>query len=272
MTYRLADLVDTPHLRLEVRAGADGLDSPVSWAQTSDLEEPWSWLAGGELLMKNGCTLPDASRGQTALIRGLADKGICGIVIGLDSATPDLTVAAVDLAEQLNFPILVVPYSVGFASIGRAVAGGSGDAEGRRIAVTERVYQVIRQSVNHPGSEGALSQLSRDVACRLAVLDATTGDVVLDASARVPEHLRSALVEEIAGVEERCPECCTSRWTIIGRWPSRCPMRNQPCWWPTSFARHRPTSCSCNTSHRRSPCCWLSRTRGASTTVESVPR
>jgi purine catabolism regulator len=199
MTYRLADLVDTPHLRLEVRAGAAGLDSPVSWAQTSDLEEPWSWLAGGELLMKNGCTLPDASRGQTALIRGLADKGICGIVIGLDSATPELTAAVVDLAEKLSFPILVVPYSVGFAAIGRAVAGGSGDAEGRRIAVTERVYQVIRQSVNHPGSESALSQLSRDVACRLAVLDSTTGDVVLDASARVPEHLRSALVDDIAG-------------------------------------------------------------------------
>ena len=51
----------------------------------------------------------------------------------------------------------MVPYSVGFAAIGRAVAGGAGDDEGRRIAVTERVYQVIRQSVNHPGSENALA-------------------------------------------------------------------------------------------------------------------
>ena len=46
MTYRVRDLVETPHLRLEVRAGAGGLDQPVTWAQTSDLEEPWSWLAG----------------------------------------------------------------------------------------------------------------------------------------------------------------------------------------------------------------------------------
>ncbi|MBJ7337377.1 PucR family transcriptional regulator [Mycolicibacterium sp.] len=199
MTYRLADLVDTPHLRLGVRAGAAGLNRPVSWAQTSDLEEPWSWLAGGELLMKNGRTLPESARGQTALIRGLAEKGICGIVIGLDSATPELTLPAVSLADELTFPVLLVPYSVGFAAIGRAVAGGAEHDDGRRIAVTERVYQVIRQSVNQSGAENALGQLGRDVACRLAVLDAATGEVALDSSDPVPDGLRRALTDEIAG-------------------------------------------------------------------------
>ena len=199
MTYRVADLVEIPHLRLRVRAGAGGLDSRVSWAQTSDLDEPWSWLAGGELLMKNGRTLPSSEDGQTALIRGLADKGICGIVVGLDSATPDLASGTIAVADALNFPLLVVPYSVGFAAIGRAVAGGAEDAEGRRIAVTERVYQVIRQSVSTAGAEQALGQLGRDIACRLAVLDAASGDAVLDAPARVPDELRRALVDEIAG-------------------------------------------------------------------------
>jgi PucR family transcriptional regulator, purine catabolism regulatory protein len=199
MTYRVADLVEIPHLRLRVRAGAGGLASPVSWAQTSDLDEPWSWLAGGELLMKNGRTLPAAADEQTALIRGLADKGICGIVVGLDSATPELASETITLADALNFPVMVVPYSVGFGAIGRAVAGGAGDTEGRRIAVTERVYQVIRQSVSQPGAEHALGQLGRDVACRLAVLDAGSGDAVLEAPALVPNGLRRALVDEIAG-------------------------------------------------------------------------
>ena len=38
MVYRVADLVDTPHLRVQVQAGAGGLDRQVAWAQTSDLE------------------------------------------------------------------------------------------------------------------------------------------------------------------------------------------------------------------------------------------
>ena len=66
MAYRVRDLLDTPHLRLTLKGGRDGLDTPVTWAQTSDLEEPWSYLAGGELLMKNGQTLPESARGQTA--------------------------------------------------------------------------------------------------------------------------------------------------------------------------------------------------------------
>ncbi|MBW8710256.1 MAG: PucR family transcriptional regulator ligand-binding domain-containing protein, partial [Mycobacterium sp.] len=142
MAYRVADLVDTPHLRVKVRAGAAGLDRPVAWAQTSDLEEPSSYLAGGELLMKNGQTLPESARGQSALIKGLAEKGMCGLVIGLDAATPELTSAAIALADELRFPVMVVPYSIGFAAIGRAVADAGADSG--RVVATERVYNVIR--------------------------------------------------------------------------------------------------------------------------------
>jgi Purine catabolism regulatory protein-like family len=159
MVYRVADLVDTPHLRVQVQAGAGGLDRQVAWAQTSDLEEPWSYLAGGELLMKNGQTLPESARGQTALIRGLAEKGMCGLVIGLDAATPEFTPAAIALADQLRFPVMIVPYSIGFGVIGRAVADA--DVDSGRVVATERVYNVIRQSVIHSTRSNVLSQLGR---------------------------------------------------------------------------------------------------------------
>jgi purine catabolism regulator len=196
MPYRVRDLLDTPHLRLTLKAGVEGLDKPVTWAQTSDLEEPWSYLAGGELLMRNGQTLPESARGQTALIRGVAGNGMCGMVIGLDAATPELTSAAIALADRLDFPIMVVPYSVGFASIGRAVADAAGSG---RVAVTERVYNVIRQSVTNPAPANVLAALERDLSCRIAVLDASTGAVALEASDPPPEDLRRMITAEIAG-------------------------------------------------------------------------
>lgn len=189
-------LLDTPHLRLRLRAGGTGLDTAVTWAQTSDLKEPWSYLAGGELLMKNGQTLPEPADDQTALIRGLAENGMCGMVIGLDAATPELTTEAVALADRLGFPIMVAPYSVGFASIGRAVADAAGSG---RVAVTERVYNVIRQSVAHSGPANVLALLERDLACRIAVLDAATGTVALEASKPPPNDLRRVITSEIAG-------------------------------------------------------------------------
>ena len=196
MVYRVRDLLDTPHLRLTLNGGRDGLDKPVTWAQTSDLEEPWLYLAGGELLMNNGQTLTESARGQTALIRGVAENGMCGMVIGLDAATPALTAAAVELADDLGFPLMTVPYSVGFASIGRAVADAAGSG---RVAVTERVYNVIRQSVSNPAPANVLSQLERDLSCRIAVLDAATGTVALEASDPPPADLRNAVTDEIGG-------------------------------------------------------------------------
>jgi purine catabolism regulator len=196
------DLLDTPHLRLKLKGGAAGLDRPVTWAQTSDLEEPWSYLAGGELLMKNGQTLPRSAADQTALIRGVAENGMCGMVIGLDAATPELTTEAIRLADGLAFPLMVVPYSVGFASIGRVVADAAGSG---RVAVTERVYNVIRQSVSSPGPANVLAQLERDLSCRIAVLDAATGAVALEASTPPPGDLRRVITSEISGRQGAIP-------------------------------------------------------------------
>ena len=136
--------------------------------------------------MKNGRTLPESARGQTALIRGLVDKGMCGLVIGLDAATPELTPAATALADPLKFPVMVVPYSVGFAAIGRAVADAAGD--GGRVVVTERVYDVIRQSVRQATRPRYCRQLGRDLSCRLAVLDAAPVEVALDGSDPLPQE------------------------------------------------------------------------------------
>ncbi len=193
----VGDLLATPHLRLELRAGQAGIDKRVIWAQTSDLDRPWEWMTGGELLMKNGRTLPPTAAGQEALLRGLADSDISGLVLGIDPDTPPLTSAAMTLADALALPIVVAPYSVGFAAIGRAVAEANTVDEVRRLTVTERVYTMIRRSVLEPSSKAPLRQLARDLACKLAVLDADTGHTVLDGPDWVPEPLVRELVTEV---------------------------------------------------------------------------
>ena len=197
MGPRVGDLLEMPHLRLELRAGSRGAGNRVMWAQTSDLDKPWEWMTGGELLMKNGRTLPPNAHEQVALLEGLAANGISGLVLGMDPATPALDPAAIAAADSLPLPIVFAPYSVGFAAIGRAVADANAADEGRRLAVTERVYTMIRRSVTQPVSAGALKPLARDLACKLAVLDAESGDPVLHSPDAVPEALRQALLEEV---------------------------------------------------------------------------
>ena len=197
MALSIDELVEMPHLRLAVLAGASGTAEKVTWAQASDLDTPWDWATGGELLMKNGRTLPTTAVGQVVLLRVLAEHDIAGLVIGMDPDTPRLRAEAIAVADELNLPVLSAPYSVPFAAIGRAVADASKADEGHRLALTERVYNTIRRSVAQPLRGDAMRQLARDLACRLAVVDADTGQAVLDGDEPVPADLRDEVVEEV---------------------------------------------------------------------------
>lgn len=198
MRPTVGDLLGMPHLRLELQAGRRGLGNRVTWAQTSDLDKPWEWMTGGELLMKNGRTLPLTAAEQIELLEGLAGTGISGLILGIDPATPPIDPAALMAADSLPLPIVFAPYSVGFAAISRAVAEANTAGEGRRIALTERVYTMIRRSVTPQLTDkGAFKQLAQDLACQLAVLDAETGRPVLHTSNQVPADLRRAVVNEV---------------------------------------------------------------------------
>lgn len=205
MALTVSDLVGVPHLRLELAAGYAGIDAPVTWAHSSDLDAPWQWMTGGELLMKNGQTLPKTASRQAAFLHALADTKISGLVIGLDPHTPELTASALAVAEERRLPIILAPYSVGFAAIGRTVAEANSQEEPRRTTLTERIYNAVRTAVNRPSGEGVLRQLSRDLACRLAVLDAETADLALDGTDPLPGVLRDRLIDEITAREGKVP-------------------------------------------------------------------
>ncbi len=198
MAASVLDLIEMPHLRLRLRAGGKGVDRQVTWAQASDLDTPWEWMTGGELLMKNGRTLPRDAAGQLALMHGLVDHDTAGLILGMDPDTPELHAAVIDAADQLGFPIVIAPFSAGFAAIGRAVAEANMSGEGRRLAMTERIYTLIQRSVLRAGRGGILDQLSRELRCRLALLDAESGLPVLDGSSGPPEALRRVVVDLIA--------------------------------------------------------------------------
>jgi PucR family transcriptional regulator, purine catabolism regulatory protein len=197
MTITVGELAGLPHLRMEVLAGSSGLDHLVTWAHSSDLDQPWGWLSGGELLMKNGRTLPRSDDGQVDFIEGLVSAHTSALVIGSDPESPPLCERALRRANDLNMPVLKVPYSMSFIVLSRTVADALLDEEASRATRTEKIYDTIHAAVAGDDPGVFVRRLKVELSCELYIVDSETLDPIFDGTPSPPDGLRNRLREEI---------------------------------------------------------------------------
>src|ERR1700722_15024931 len=126
MSITVRELLQLPHLRLALTAGADGLDRQVSWVHSSDLPNPWEWLGPAELLLTNQTRPKQSETTQVRFLERLAETGASGLGIGLGGAGPPLSARVARRADELALPLVAVPYSVPFTAVARAVADANG--------------------------------------------------------------------------------------------------------------------------------------------------
>jgi len=199
VSVTVADLLAMPRLNLTLLAGGAGRGQTISWAHPSDLDHPWDWLTGGELVLRNGESLPAERAEQLAYLRRLAETGAAGLVIGADPRTPELHPETLDGAEGLGFPLLWVPYGIGFATLARAVADANSREDAARLARTERIYQAVRDSLGGRTRRGLMSLLERELRCQLLLVDAAGAPVMLDGgrapTGGVAAAIRAAVAE-----------------------------------------------------------------------------
>ncbi|MGX6450005.1 PucR family transcriptional regulator ligand-binding domain-containing protein, partial [Patulibacter sp. S7RM1-6] len=205
MSSSLADLVRDPLLGLRVLAGADGLERRPVWAHACELAEPWDWLDRGDLLLSNGFGVPADAAGQERFVVRLDEAGIVGLVIGEKQHAPPLLDATVALADERGFPILECAYRVPFVAVAKAVGRTSEPAEQDQLQQLVRLYGRAREAAarEHEGAS-LLGVISRELDCRLWVLDPGRGGQLLP-SAAPPPTLRRALVAAMAERDGRMP-------------------------------------------------------------------
>jgi PucR family transcriptional regulator, purine catabolism regulatory protein len=177
MAITVRELLQLPHLRLQLRAGAAGLDRQVSWVHSSDLPDPWEWLGPAELLLTNQPSLSPHEKVQVRFLERLAGTGASGLGIGVGMPGPPLSAQASRLADELALPLIAVPYSVPFTAVVRAVAEANDGEEARLLGRVARLYELLRTSViaGHPGPE-MFRRLGEEVGVRLYLVDPETGE------------------------------------------------------------------------------------------------
>ncbi|MGW6456237.1 PucR family transcriptional regulator [Streptomyces sp. NPDC055078] len=212
MPATVATVLGLPHLRLSLFAGSDGLSRTVTWAHASDLDSPWDWMAGGELLMRNGCTLSAGGRAQAALVERCARAGASGILIGEDPQTPQLSQELAQEADRHGLAILTASYSVSFVAVARAVADANSGETPARFGQIERVYGALRNSLDGRTGDSPTARLGRELGCRLLLLDTATANPVDPAGDKPEPELAQALLTAVREHEGRIPGVLHLPW------------------------------------------------------------
>src|SRR6478735_237925 len=82
MTVGLEWLLARPELHLRLVTGA-AVGRRVTWAHSTDLDDPTPWLTGGELILTTGLRLDPSPSEQRAYVERLADAGVAGLGFGV---------------------------------------------------------------------------------------------------------------------------------------------------------------------------------------------
>ena len=189
------DILDIPELNLKLLAGAKAVGNSVRWVHIAELPDPTQWLKGGELLLTTGYGLAGGKERMTAGLKRLIDHNLSGLGISVGFSFEEVPRELIELAEENNFPLFEVPYSVPFIAITEAVSSKIVNEQysllQRSLAVHEKLTKIV---LEEKGLDAILSTLSALVGCSAVLFD-FHGLVLCEASYR--RKLPSGLIADL---------------------------------------------------------------------------
>jgi purine catabolism regulator len=144
----VGDLLELEHLNLRVVGGQSGLDRPIRWVHTSELQDPTPWLSGGELLLTTGMGLQGSQALQRAFVRKLVDAGLAGLGFGVGFGFTEVPAPIRRAADRAGFPVIEVPYPVPFIAIAEAVSSHISEERVREAQTSIEIHERLASLVS----------------------------------------------------------------------------------------------------------------------------
>lgn len=173
MPATLGALLASPELGLRLLTGpgpeSAALQVPIRWVATSELDDPTSYLQGGELLLTTGLRMPRGKAGVSAYVGRLLEAGVVGLGYGIGVVTDSVPATLVRVARERGLPLIEVDQPTPFIAVSKAVSdllsaeryaevtrGFSGQQALTRAAVTGRASGVVSRLAAILGGWAAL--------------------------------------------------------------------------------------------------------------------
>ncbi|MFB9749798.1 PucR family transcriptional regulator ligand-binding domain-containing protein, partial [Leifsonia shinshuensis] len=210
MPATLAQLLARPELGLRLLTAGDvgELDTPLSWAHSSDLPDPTPFLSPGQVLLVTGT--PEE---VDPYVSRLVEHGIAGLGFGTE-VVRDTPEPLVEACARHGLPLFKVPYRTPFIAVARFVADRlAADAYARNTWAL-RASRAISLAALRPDALGSvLAELARQIDRPVALfgadgtLDRLAPSGSVDAAARA---VLSAAAEPLLRSRRRAAGTATS--------------------------------------------------------------
>lgn len=117
-TFTVQDLLRLPVLHgSHVVAGSQGLGRRIMAVNVMEVPDIESFVRSGDLLLTTAYPLRDRAGDMAGLIQALDDRGLAGLAVKLGRYLDELPASAVTRADELGFPLLVVPDNLSFNEV-----------------------------------------------------------------------------------------------------------------------------------------------------------
>ncbi|MFL5864269.1 MAG: PucR family transcriptional regulator [Solirubrobacteraceae bacterium] len=189
---------------LDVRlvTGEEAIDAPVRWVHISELQDPTTWLSGGEVLLTTGMGL-ETPQQQREFLNRLADHELAALGFGVGFSHAEVPRALVQTAVEREFPVFEVPYEVPFIAVTEAAFTQLVNEQyavlRRALAAHERLERVV---LSERGLEALAGTLATLIGAAVLVFDARGEPLVQRAFRRTLEP------DEVAALQS---ELCERR-------------------------------------------------------------
>ena len=117
----LSDLLAAPALNLRPRGTAEAAPAPLQWVAVTELEDPFPFLGGGEVVLTTGLRQRTGAA-QRRFVDSVHRAGALAIGFGTGLSHAKVPAALIEAADQLGLPVFEVPYETPFVALGKLVA------------------------------------------------------------------------------------------------------------------------------------------------------
>ena len=146
---RVRDLLSLPAFAgTSIVAGRDGLERVVRWAHVIDMPGPAPWIGDGQLLLTTGYAWPTDERGERSQIEALAERHLAGIGLAVPGYVRHFSQAARALADELELPLLEIPWDVPFARITEELHRELLASQQQSIARSEEIHRALTRAAS----------------------------------------------------------------------------------------------------------------------------